>query len=321
MTTKEEVLSLLLAAGGDVSGEQLSEGLRLSRAAVNTAVQSLRSDGYEIGSSTRKGYRLLSGPDRLREGELLFRLGRERMERVICLDSVDSTNNYLKRNAAALPTGTVCMTNEQTGGRGRLGRSFHSPRDGGIYLSILLRPEAAPEELMGVTAMTAVAMCRAIEDVCPLHPEIKWVNDLLCGGKKTTGILTELSLEAETGRVQHMIVGIGINVGERSFPEELRDIATSLYLAGGGEVSRCDLAGRMVARLDELFAAFPRCLPAYREEYRERCSTLGKTVRYTKDGAEHTGLALDIADAFGLVVEENGERVILRSGEVSVRPV
>lgn len=321
MTTKEEILSLLLAAEGNVSGEQLSARLQISRAAVNTAVQSLRAGGYEIESSTRTGYRLLRGPDRLREGELAFRLGRERMERVICLESVDSTNNYLKRNAAALPSGTVCMANMQTGGRGRLGRTFQSPADQGVYLSMLLRPEGTPEELMCVTAMTAVAMCRAIEDVCPLRPQVKWVNDLLFGGKKLCGILTELSLEAETGRVQYVIVGAGINVRERAFPGELADIATSLYLAGGGEVSRCGLAARMVTRLDELFADFPGGREDYWKEYRARCATLGKCVRYMREDGEHTGLAKDITDNFGLVVEEKGKRIVLRSGEVSVRPL
>ena len=320
MTTKEEVLSLLLASRGDVSGEQLSERLQLSRAAVNAAVQSLRSAGYEIESSTRKGYRLLSGPDRLREGELAFRLGRARAERVICLESVDSTNNYLKRNAGTLPAGTVCMANEQTGGRGRMGRTFQSPADQGIYLSMLLRPEGTPEELMGITAMTAVAMCRAVEDVCALRPRVKWVNDLLLGGKKFCGILTEMSLEGETGRIQYVIVGVGINVGEESFPPELRDIATSLTLSGGGAVSRCDLAGRMVARLDELFAAFPGGREEYWAEYRARCDTLGRRIRFVRDGAEHFGRAADITEDYGLVVEEDGERIVLRSGEVSVRP-
>lgn len=319
--TKDEVLSILLGSEGDISGEEISARLHISRAAVNNAVRALRDEGYAIDSATRKGYRLIAGPDRLCPGELLYRLGRERMERVIVLDSVDSTNTYLKKHARELPDGTVCMANEQTGGRGRMGRSFHSPMNEGVYISCLMKPNCAPAETMGITAMAAVETGRALETVTGLRPGIKWVNDLELDGKKLVGILTELGMEAESGRIQYLIVGVGINVKERAFPPELRDIATSLALSGADEVSRCDIAAEMVRRLDALRRDFLTRRERYLSEFRANCTTLGREISYWRDDRKIIARAEDVDESFGLIVSNEEGRSVLRAGEVSVRKV
>ena len=202
--------------------------LDCSRVAVNNAVKALRADGYEIISSTKKGYMLGESPDRVERGELYALLSTERMETVECIDSVDSTNKSLRELAdSGARDGTVLLANCQTAGRGRLGRAFVSPRDKGIYLSLLLRPRLAPRDTTALTAWTAVAARRAIKKVCGLDTGIKWVNDIVHNGRKLCGILTEMSVEGETGAINCIIVGIGINVNETAedFPDELRDKA------------------------------------------------------------------------------------------------
>ena len=319
--TKDLVYSILFSAGGCVSGESISRALGVSRAAVNAAVQALRQEGYEIRSSTRTGYTLLSSPDRLCEGELLARLGAERMAAVVCLDSVDSTNDYLKTLAQnGAPAGTVVVANGQTAGRGRLGRSFLSPRDEGVFLSVLLRPACAAEAVPQLTAWTAAAMCRALESASETKPGIKWVNDLVLNGRKLGGILTELSVEGESGYVQYVVAGIGINVGQESFPAELAEIATSLFLETGRRVSRCELAAAMIRELDALRRDFPREKAAYLDAYRRSCVTTGRAVTYTENGQPRSGRAAFIDEDFGLVVQTpGGGTKTLRSGEASVR--
>ena len=318
--TKDSVLSELIKSGGCISGESVSASLGLSRAAVNSAVQNLRREGYDIASSTRTGYTLLSSPDRLRPGELEARLGRERMETVICLDSVDSTNNYLKALAlSGAPAGTAVVANAQTAGRGRLGRSFHSPADEGIYLSFLLRPDCGAEAAPQLTAWAAAAMCGAVEAASGLRPGIKWVNDLVVKGRKLSGILTEMSVEAESGHIQFVVLGVGINVSQSVFPPELSDIATSISMESGRHISRCELAAEMIRALDGLSRDFPTEKPRYLEAYRRDCAILGRELSYTLNGRSVSARAESIDDDFGLTVQRSdGARETLRAGEVSV---
>ncbi len=210
---KEEVLAILKKKNDYVSGEKISTELGVSRMAISHAVKSLRNDGYNVSSVTNKGYRLLENPDmdRLTAGELMSYLSRERMKHVLCLDIVDSTNTKLRELAFdGADSGYVVMANQQTCGRGRLGRSFMSPKDTGIYLSMLLRPDCLPKDCPAITAWTGVAVSRAIKRVTGISPSIKWVNDLYMSDKKICGILSELSVESESGHVQHIIVGIGM---------------------------------------------------------------------------------------------------------------
>ena len=246
--SKERILSILKQnAGQFCSGEQISRELGISRAAVSKAVAGLRKEGYLITSVTNRGYCLENGPDKLTEGTIRPWLRGGRLgSRLIVLEQVDSTNNYLKRLALeGAPEGTVAVADAQSAGRGRLGRSFQSPPGTGIYLSILLRPPVAPERAVNLTACTAVAVCDAIEFAVGVRPQIKWTNDVLMDRRKICGILTEMSVEGETGALQSIVVGIGVNCnqGMEDFPEEIRHVAGSVAMAAGGPCDR----GRMTA--------------------------------------------------------------------------
>lgn len=322
---KEEVLAILKKKKDYVSGEKISTELGVSRMAISHAVKSLRNNGYSISSVTNKGYRLLENPDmdKLTAGELMTFLSRERMEHVLCLDITDSTNTKLRELAFdGAASGYVVMANQQTGGRGRLGRSFMSPKDTGIYLSMLLRPDCLPKDCPAITAWTGVAVSRAIKRVTGISPSIKWVNDLFINDKKICGILSELSVESESGHIQHIIVGIGINVNERSdeFPDELKNIATSIYAETGKKTSRAELAAALIDELDIMSSKWPHAKAEYLAEYRSLTMTTGRDI-YVISGENKTkAKALEINEDFSLKVRYEDETIEnLSSGEISTR--
>jgi BirA family biotin operon repressor/biotin-[acetyl-CoA-carboxylase] ligase len=321
--TKDKVLAILKRSGSCVSGEEMSRALGVSRAAVNAAVMALRSDGYEIGSGTNRGYELKNAPDRLNMGELMALLPEERLKTVVCLDSVDSTNDRLRAMAMdGAPDGQIVLANCQTRGKGRLGREFRSPADKGVYMSLLLRPESAPADMAPVTAWTAEAMCGAVERACGARPGIKWINDLVMDKKKICGILTEMSVESESGRVQFVIIGVGVNANEtpEDFPPEIRNVAGSIMEAAGGPVSRAKLAAEMINGFDALRAGWPGARESVLAGYRRDCLTPGNEVVLISAGREERAFAEGVDDSFGLAVRlRNGERRVINSGEVSVR--
>lgn len=242
---------------------------------------------------------------------------------VLWFDTIDSTNTRAKELAMqGAPHGTVLIADHQTGGRGRRGRSFHSPAGTGIYMSLILRPNCAPAELMHLTCATAVAMCDAIEDAAGFRPGIKWTNDLVWGKRKLGGILTELGL-GPGGRLDYAILGIGLNCcqQEADFPPELRSMAGSLYTVTGKTLDRAAVAAAMLDALFRMDEALLTGRRAYLDRYRTDCVTLGQEVSVVKaDGAVRHGTALDIADDGALLVRfSTGETEIVNSGEVSVR--
>ena len=326
--SKQTFLSLLRQHTGEyLSGESVSEALGLSRAAIWKYVEALRGEGYEIEARRGLGYRLVGTPDALTEAEIrgfLTRPGRVG-QALHCLAQVDSTNTYAKKIALeGAPDGSVVVADEQTAGCGRMARPFQSPAGKGIYLSALLRPQLPPLELLPVTALAAVAGCDAVERVCGLRPQIKWTNDLILGKRKLGGILTEMALEGESGRLQYLVIGIGLNVLEQpeDFSPEVREVATSLSQALGRTVSRPQLAAAEIQELDRLYTALERGeLEPYLQAYRADCVTLGKEVQILKrDGPREQVTALDVDEQFGLVVRRgNRQTDVIRSGEVSVR--
>lgn len=320
---RDEVLALLKAREGKpLSGEEMSRALGVSRAAVWKAMESLRDEGYVISSAPRRGYALEESPDRLSPGELMAP-GRKVGANLVCLDRVDSTNNEVKRRAVdTVPEGLVVVAGEQTGGRGRRGRSFVSPAGQGLYLSVLLRPRCPLEEVSALTAWTAVAVCNAVERVCGVRPGIKWPNDVILDGRKLCGILTELELEAESAALRHVVVGVGINLTQTAadFGPEVAPVAVSLAQALGRAPRRAEMAAAVLAALDELYAAFPAERAAWLERYRADCLTLGRTVRLLRAGGEEEAFAEAVDDTFALVVRRaDGSREAVSSGEVSVR--
>ena len=321
--SREKVLALLRDREGYLSGEELSRELGLSRAAVWKAVEALRKDGYAIEARTGLGYRLTAAPDALTEREVRRFLGQPGVlgRELHCLETIDSTNTYAKKLAmSGAPDGTVVIANDQTAGRGRMGRTFQSPKDKGIYLSVLLRPEMEPQRLMPVTAMAGIAVADAVEAVCGVRPGLKWPNDPVIGNKKLCGILTEMSLEGETGRVQYLVLGIGINVGQADLTEDVAAIATSLSAYLGRPVSRPQLAAALIKELEKLYGALKDGdLSRYLAAYRRDCVNLGKTVQLLGEDRDVV-TAVDIDGEFGLVVRTaDGTEKTVRSGEVSVR--
>jgi len=312
MKTKERLLRFLQnAQGEDVSGEALAEALGITRAAVWKAVNRLRQEGVAIEAGTNRGYRLV--------GDAVTAAAVEALApgtKVEVVSSVDSTNRFLRELAAAgAAEGTVVIARKQTAGRGRMGRSFYSPQDSGLYFSLLLRPEnLAPERAASLTAAAAVAMCQAIETVTGEHSRIKWVNDLYLRGKKICGILTEASIGLESGVVDHAIVGVGLNLTppEGGFPPELAEIAGAV-LDSAAPGTRNDLVGTFLRR----FFAFYRGKEGYWEDYRARNLVPGREVTVISGGKSRPAQALTIDENCRLVVRyPDGTIQHLSSGEV-----
>lgn len=320
--SKERIYELLRSAGdGYVSGQELSKGLGVSRAAVWKAIGSLRQEGYVIEARTGLGYRLTAAPDALTEREIRRFLTVDCPD-LRCLEEIDSTNSYLKREAlAGAPHGTVAAANCQTAGRGRMTRSFQSPPGKGVYLSVLLRPQLPPEKLLGVTGMTAVAVCSAVERTAGVRPGIKWTNDLVLGGRKLCGILTEMAVEGETGLTQSLVIGAGVNVSHtpEDFGPEVSKMATSLAQEGY-PVSRPALAAAMIEELYRLAGALGGDTGGWVDAYRRDCVNLGKRVQLLWSEGQTQAQALDIDGQFGLTVRlPDGSETTVRTGEVSVR--
>ena len=320
MTTKERLFALLEARQGSfVSGEELADNLSLSRAAVSKAMKALRQEGYAIEAVTNRGYRLSGECDILSAQGVQKHLNQP--FQLTVSPSVTSTNTVLRGLAEqGAPEGTVVIAGEQTGGRGRMGRSFYSPAGSGIYLSLLLRPvNADPRQTVTLTAAAAVALCQAIETVSGKAPQIKWVNDIFLDGRKVCGILSEAAFGLESGSPEYVVVGVGINAcaPEGGFPPELREIAGALW-----EKPVPDGKNRLAAEfLNRFWLLYTVGGPAaFLEDYRRRSLVTGRDITVLLGGSETPARALDIDENCRLLVRyESGETAALSYGEVRIR--
>jgi len=320
---RSDVLELLREAGGYISGEKMAERLGVTRAAIWKKIAALREQGYDIASAPRSGYALRGAPDRLIEAEIVKGLDTALVgRRVACYGAVDSTNLIAKELArAGAADGTVVVAESQGTGRGRLERRFFSPPGKGIWVSVLLRPSFLPQDAPKCTLMAAVAVARAMEKF-GLRAEIKWPNDILHDGKKLVGILTEMS--AEMDLVNYIVVGIGINVNiaPEDFPEELREIATSLMQMKGAPLPRVAFLQELLRALDALYAevqhaGFAPVLAAWRSY----AMTLGRPVRVIAVAGEtFDGVAADIDEEGALLIDTASGRRRVLAGDVSIRP-
>ena len=312
---KSRILDML--RGGEfVSGESMSERLGISRSAVWKHIGTLRSEGYGIESVTRRGYRLVSSPDILDPDSIIRSLDTVFIGRKILLfDETDSTNNEAKRKSDC-PDGTLFLSDMQTGGKGRLGRAWSSPKGEGIWMSLLLKPPLAPADVPQITLIAGIAAARAIG----FGARIKWPNDVVIGTKKVCGILTEMSAEIE--RVDHVVCGVGMNVNTPSFDGELADKATSLLIETGERHERAPVITRFLNEFERLYLTFldGGFAPAA-DEYRELCLNVGREVNVIYPDREIRGRAVDINDSGELLVETENEIIAVSSGEVSVRGV
>ncbi len=322
----EEMILTFLADGGDefTSGEALSDKLGLSRTAVWKYVESLRRMGYRIDAAPSRGYRLVEIPDRLTSLELSPLLSTHDIGRTIHHElSLGSTNEHAYRLAQeGAFHGELVICEQQTQGKGRRGRAWVSPPRLNLYTSIVLRPELPPQRAPELTLLAAVAVAETIREA-GAHAEIKWPNDVHVNGRKIAGILTELS--ADTERIHFVILGIGVNLNarEQDFPDELRESATSLWLARGEKVPRALFTAALLSRLEYwLDEHAQRGFEPVRRTWRTLSSTIGQDVMVKMERRELRGTAEDIDDAGALLVrtpEGAVERVL--AGDVEqLRP-
>ena len=323
MTTKEKLLALLEDSKGTFfSGEEIARTLQVSRAAVWKAVNALREDGYIVDAATNKGYRLSPDSDILSpQGIRRFLKPEYRDLDLTVLPTAPSTNALVREKAnRGRPEGCVIVACEQTAGRGRYGRQFFSPVDSGVYLSLLLRPTAySPQQATCLTAAAAAAMCQAIEAVTGQQPGIKWVNDIFLRGKKVCGILTEAAVGLETGTLNYMVLGAGVNLYPpvKGFPEEIQSIAGSVLERSCPEAKN-RLVGEFLNRFWD-FYAHPECR-TYLEDYRARSLAVGRRVTVLSNGQAVSAYAYGIDDDFRLLVRyENGDTEALSYGEIRIQ--
>lgn len=318
------ILELLRRQEGFLSGEDIGRELSITRAAVWKGIKKLREEGYEIEAVTNRGYRLTNPETMYNKQELEQGLKTKTMGQTIYFyEETDTTNNRARELALeGAPEGTLVVAEKQTAGRGRRGKVWESPLGTGIWMSLVLRPQIMPAEASVLTLLCGLATAEAIEAETGLSAGIKWPNDILINGKKAVGILTEM--DCEMSEVHFVIPGIGINVNTASFPPEIADIATSLYLECGKTVSRRRLVHKVLERLEEHYETFLRTgsFAAMLEDYRKHCITLGKEVHVL--GREpFFAEALDITPEGELLVRraDNGKEEVVFSGEVSIRGV
>jgi BirA family biotin operon repressor/biotin-[acetyl-CoA-carboxylase] ligase len=311
---KETILHSL-RQGGRISGEELGQNLRISRTAVWKYITALRREGYHIDSSPGKGYSLVSAPDSLLPEEIKAGLRTSLLGRRIAYHrELTSTQDAARSLAAQVADeGTIVIAETQVAGRGRIGRAWASP-PGGIYLSIILRPDIEPSEALGFPLIAGVAVAQAIEQLTGLKPQLKWPNDIIVAGRKAGGILTEMS--AEMDRINYIILGIGVNVNtERAhFPEEIEGIATSLRTECGKEVSRVQLVQGILAELESLYQVFQVSgFEPIRERWKARSCTIGARVSIRGAREQVEGEAIDIDEDGALILRKAGgalERVV-----------
>jgi BirA family biotin operon repressor/biotin-[acetyl-CoA-carboxylase] ligase len=321
---KEEILKLLKEKGDSfVSGQEISNKFGVSRTAIWKYINAIKEQGYEIEAVSKKGYRLISSPDILTYEEIEPFLKTKYIGRkILYFDSLDSTNTKAKDLAGKGEAGgAVVISEEQTMGKGRLGRSFISPKGKGIWMSIILRPEIEPQSAAIITQIAAAAINLSAYEM-GIKTYIKWPNDLILNGKKVCGILTEMN--AELTNINYVIMGIGINVNLdiEDYTEEVRKCATSLKIETGKSINRKELLARFLNNFEDLYEEFiiNDDIERIINICRENSILIGKEINVIKRGNTVKAKALDINDGGLLVVEyENGKIEGLISGEVSVR--
>lgn len=318
---KNQVLVFLKEKSEYCSGEEISQKLGVTRTAVWKAINKLKAEGYEIHSSTKKGYKLIETPNIITPSEVSEGLNTKVLGSTIYYeDTLDSTNTKAKQLAReGAVEGTLVIADQQTGGKGRLGRSWESPSGTGIWMSLILRPDILPQYASQLTLVAGLNMCEAIEEVTKLKAKIKWPNDVVVNGKKICGILTEMS--AEIDGINYIVVGIGVNVNTKEFPESL-PYASSLALEGEREYSRKAIIKRFLEKFEIDYNHYKEQpdLNNIKARYEKNCITLHKKVKLIKKDQEVIAEAIGITNEGTLRVRyEDGMIEEVLSGEVSVR--
>ena len=320
---KAEILAALREAEGYVSGQELCETFGVSRTAIWKSINQLKKDGYDIEAVQNKGYRIISSPDIMSENELVsIRKTKWVGNSIHYYDVTDSTNMCANRLAQeGAPHGTLIVADQQESGRGRRGRGWNSPANTGIFMTLLLRPEIETNNASMLTLVAAMAVAKGMEQCMDAKPQIKWPNDIVINGKKVCGILTEMS--AQIDYVNHIVIGIGINVHNTEFSEEIAQTATSLYLETGVHVKRAHLIEAIWEAFEDYYERFMehKDLSAIVEEYNSYLVNLDRAVRVLDPKEPFEGIARGITERGELLVETDGVLKKVSSGEVSVRGI
>lgn len=325
MDLKSEILRVLKDSSGEfVSGQELSEKLGVSRTSIWKHINQLKEEGYGIESISRKGYKLKSAPDKLNSEEIGPFLSTERIGRqIIYLESVDSTNEEIKRRAYKSEEGLLVISEEQIVGKGRLGRSWNSKKGRGIYMSMLLKPDINPQDAPKITQIAAAAVVKGLKEA-GVDAKIKWPNDIILNQKKVAGILTEMT--GELMKVEYITLGIGINVNSEveDFPEDIAQKASSLKIEEKRHFERKKIVSGIVNNFEKLYTDFLEkgSISVSVEICKANSILLGKEIRVISRKGEALRKAVDINEDGELVVEdEAGNRETVFSGEVSVRGI
>jgi BirA family biotin operon repressor/biotin-[acetyl-CoA-carboxylase] ligase len=303
---KETIISLLKESSGYVSGAKMALQLGVTRAAVWKTMVLLKKDGYVIESSPAKGYLLVESPD-LCIADLKKNIAATKKigHELFFYDSVPSTNMVAMELASqGCPDGTVVISDAQTAGKGRLGRSWSSPPGKNLYMSIVLRPGISPRDATALTLLAAVACASVLRRFASIPVSIKWPNDLIVGHRKMGGILTEI--KADLDRINYAIVGIGININltAEEMPQEIKAIATSIFIETGGHFSRSELAGALILNFDKWYRLLlTKGKKVITNEWLTMSSTIGKRIRVTAMNQTFEGVAEGIDDEGLLIVK------------------
>lgn len=323
MTTKDKILCELIKSGNEyISGGRLGRNLGISRNSIWKAVKQLEDEGHIIDAVTNKGYRLMRNADTITKDAILQSLSADiDKSQIYILDTTDSTNNYAKKLAEeGAPENTIVIANKQTSGKGRMGRSFLSPKNTGIYMSIIMRPDMKIDIAQMLTSCIAVSAAKAIDSLYKCNTQIKWVNDLMVNDKKICGILTEATIDCEAANFKYIVAGIGINVGSirSAFDQELLEIASSLEDETGIVIPRSQIIATVIDYvINDSGSLSDR---SFLDEYRKRSWIIGKPVTISAQGIQKDAVAVDIDDTAGLVVKyENGQTDVINSGEARVK--
>ena len=321
---KEEILRLLRSADGYISGQELCNRFGVSRTAVWKAINQLKEAGYEIEAQQNKGYRLMAAPDLMTEAEIKSLMHTEWVAKeVLYFDTIDSTNTKAQELAEkGYPSGTLVVADKQESGKGRRGRSWVSPSGTGIFMTLMIKPDINPNNASMLTLVAALAVAKAITSVTGEKAMIKWPNDIVVNGKKVCGILTEMN--AQFDYINHIVVGIGINVHNESFPEEISQMASSLMIeAGGKRFHRAQIIAETMSYFEQYYDTFLKTqdLSALVREYDELLVNMNKAVRVLDPKEPFDGKAMGITPKGELIVDTWESRKLVSSGEVSVRGI
>lgn len=320
---KAEILKMLRETDGYVSGQELCNKFGVSRTAVWKAINQLKENGYEIEAVQNKGYHLLSAPDVMDKTELESIHATEWVGcEIYYFDNIDSTNTKAKELAEeGHSSGTLVVADRQTAGKGRRGRSWESPPGIGIFMTLMLKPEINPNNASMLTLVAAMATTRAIRRVTGVPAMIKWPNDIVMNGKKVCGILTEMS--AQFDYINHIVIGIGINVHNEEFPEEIAQTASSLYLESGQHIHRASLIESFLEEFEDVYAEFLKTedMEGLQKEYDTMLVNRGRQVRVLDPKEPFEGKAMGITKKGELIVDTWESRKLVSSGEVSVRGI